>query len=176
MTYKNIIEKLKHFDKIVVTGPQRSGTTIASKMIHEDLKYLNYIHKDERHVSGHSWDLALYHLAMPYKTILQCPGLSSRCHLFPKEYAIVFMIRNTMDIIKSQLRINWRYEPLEWGMYYMVFGPSNTKEPICEYKYDIWKKIQKDLVSSCFELEFESLKAHPLWKDNRKHFKAKQTE
>ena len=48
---------------------------------------------------------------------------------------------------------------------------------ISEIKYEIWEKIQKPYINNKFyELEYESLKSHPMWKDksDRTNFKANQ--
>jgi len=167
-----VFESLAGFTKIVVTGPQRSGTTICANMIAHDLG-LPCV--DERGVTpfwlkdrGKTISRIKAKLR-ENRLVLQSPSAAAFCHELPANVAVVYMIRPVEDIIKSQQRINWDGNPFELMMLEVDSGES------CVLKYERWK-WQKPLIKHAFEVEYESLKAHPLWVDAelRKNFTAKQ--
>ena len=71
MKYKEIIENnlLQDFDKILVTGTFRSGTTIASKIISEDYDYrwIDY----SRKLDHRDWKLK-NHNRKDWKKVVYC--------------------------------------------------------------------------------------------------------
>ena len=111
MTLEELIPKLAGFKKIVVTGPQRSGTTISTKIIARLLEY--EVHCEEEFdvdnillfckiLSAPSGE------STPGGVVLQAPGLSSIVHLLAKsDVAVVFLIRDINEIVKSEIRIDW---------------------------------------------------------------------
>lgn len=154
---------LKGFDIIFVTGCQRSGTTIAAKMISYDLGY--YFVMEE--VFGvHDFQRCLSYLKPNH--CIQAPALSAYCHLLPNEVAVVFMLRNFEDIRRSMLRVNWLDERLELSKYFRACGR------IEEVKYDVWNMYQKSLIGNAFELRYESLRGHKFWIEDRKGFTSRQ--
>ena len=100
-----MFDHLKPFDKIVVTGPQRSGTRICAKMIAQDLgkEYVS-----EAHVGVNVFGLLEEMLEKRKNFVVQCPGLCRHVHLIGREdTAVVFMRRSLEHIIGSQRRIRW---------------------------------------------------------------------
>ncbi|MBD3260316.1 MAG: hypothetical protein GF334_01340 [Candidatus Altiarchaeales archaeon] len=169
-----MFEHLKKHSQIVVTGPQRAGTTICAKMIAHDLGYPFW--PEER--CGE--DLAPYclireHLKEGQKAVYQLPAFSAWCHLLPKPVAVVFMLRDIDDIIASQKRINWTSfnEPRELAMYFR----KPDQGPISRVKIDFWITIQKPRIASPYTVEYESLSEHPMWveKAQRTNFGPRQT-
>jgi len=164
-----MFEKFADFDKILVTGPQRSGTRICAKMIAHDLGY-TYIDEDDLHMENlYMMD---YFLRKKERNVVQCPALCRYIHIFDWENTAVILIRrNIEDIIASQKRIGWRWEWLELARY------DRTEGVIAEVKYQYWEKYQKRKIKHAFEIDYESLAAHPLWvpRDSRQNFKANQT-
>lgn len=164
-----MFEYLKDFHAIVVTGPQRSGTRIASKMISEDT---GKHHIDERHIYIDS--LYRFRDAVFSGGVIQAPALCRFCHVFGNndQYAVVMMRRPIEDIIASQERINWtrQWEPLELAYYNVEQGP------IARVKYEFWQE-QKQAINHWFEVEYESLRDHRLWvpKQERLEFASHQT-
>lgn len=113
----------KMFQKIIVSGPQRSGTTYFTKAL---AKYLEYTHIDELHgdktiaigndtvkvlESDDPFTLQdLSNLTLMKTTesfVAQRPQWSSILHLLPtrKDLLIVFMARNCLDVFESQNKI-----------------------------------------------------------------------
>lgn len=171
---------MKYFDltesrRIVVTGAQRSGTTFVAQMIaHElDIKYC-----DEGMIRVNDEKL-LEGILKKDEFVLQAPGLMHMIHRLPDDVFVIVMIRDIFDIITSQIRIKWgegsegaekrRYVE-EWGIPDWLF-----KQPISYIKYRIWWNRQKNKMKPKYaEIQYSSLKDHPLYVKDRKNFKPKQ--
>ena len=173
---------LSTFDKILVTGPQRSGTHIAAKMIAHDLRYQLV---SEEAFSTHSVKKFTQLLERNFQMVVQCPGM---CHVIHKFTAynvcIILMKRDIDDIKASERRIGWGRglldELLKYGIKYEHLRSyvKNGSVPISQLKYELWDTYQSGKIIHRLELSYESLSAHPLWipKEKRMHFGAKQTE
>jgi hypothetical protein len=164
-----MFEWLASFDKILVTGPQRSGTRICSKMIAYDTGH-EFI--DEASISMDGMYRLNLFLEAARPLVIQCPVLCRYVHMFKgNKIAIVLMRRAVEDIIKSQERIGWQWEWLELARY------DRTDGSIAEIKYQFWAQYQKERIQHAFEIEYESLAVHPLWaaKELRQDFAPIQT-
>ena len=160
--------------KVLVTGPQRSGTTIAAKMIAEEFN-LHYIDEEEIKID----DIQLFYSANRGRTsyVLQAPGLAFIAHRLPVD-VVVYMMRDIADIKKSEKRIDWAkdWNNSEANKYFMNNMAASA------VKYYGWSEFQKPYMDKhnkqYFEIDYESLKEHPLWIDkvNRINFKARQTK
>lgn len=157
------LRRLGH-DKIMVTGPQRSGTTIASIILAEELKYRYVDESDANTLTD-----VLHFVRHAKRFVLQSPMSAAYCHILPM--VIVYMIRPVEEIIASEKRVGWPHESAELAKYFTDVGP------ISEVKYKAWQKYQKPQVSHGFELDYYAMKEHPLWieKEQRKDFAEKQT-
>jgi hypothetical protein len=132
-----MFEWLSKFERIFVTGPQRSGTRICAKMIARDTGY-EFI--DETHINMDIFYNFSSFLESKQKFVIQCPTLCRYIHFFDSEdNAIILMCRNVKDIIKSQKRIKWSKEWLELIRYDCRAGAGI----ISIIKYDFWEKYQK---------------------------------
>ena len=175
-----MFEHLAKHDVILVSGPQRSGTRIAAKMIAADTGH-RYVDEDEFKVySRKRFDAIL----QQHRIVVQCPTL---CHILHEvatnDTLVVMMLRNMEDIVASEKRINWT-----GGAYRELanFGMSRQEArkfrqrggQIAPLKYARWWGHQRKRVPQWLELEYESLAAHPLWvpKEQRAEFKDNQTE
>jgi hypothetical protein len=104
--------------------------------------------------------------------VVQCPVLCRYVHIFSADdTAIVLMRRDVEDIVASQKRIDWSWESLELARY------DRSDGVIAEVKYRFWEEHQRERIKHAFEIEYESLAAHPLWipEDLRQGFEAMQT-
>jgi hypothetical protein len=159
-----MFEWLAKYEKIFVTGPQRSGTRICAKMIAHDTGH-EYV--DETDINMDSFYNLVSHLASKMKIVIQCPTLCRYIHFFTSDdNAVVLMRRDIKDIIGSQNRIKWGMEWLELIRY------DRSAGVISEIKYDFWEKNQREHIKNAFEIEYGSLKKHPLWigKKERENF------
>lgn len=172
MEIYKLITTLKELDfkKVLIIGSQRSGTTIAGKIISSELNY-EYIDEGEINVD----DLLLFYKTYFEKEsfVMQAPGLTYISHKLPKDIFFIYMNRDFKDIEKSANRISWIEDKYEAGKYFLETDKS------WEIKKQIWDKWQKDLLQDRYaELNYESLEIHPLWikKESRENFSFKQTE
>ena len=158
------------YSKILVTGPQRSGTRIVAKMIaHDnDIRYVS-----EQQVNIRDKQKAYKFLSLDERLVIQCPGL---CHCIERfsglNVLIVIVVRKVEDIIASQERIGWtRFQAGELRQYGKLDGI------ISEVRYKYWK-LQKKLIINWLEVKYEDLKDHPMFvpKEERGEFKWNQTE
>jgi len=167
-----MFERFEPFDRIVVTGPQRSGTTICGKIIAHDL---NYRYVDEMGVSVRDIKRVMAMFDSGERFVLQCPALCRYVHHFANrmDTAVIMMRRPIAAIIASQERIDWtrRFEKEELSHYGVTTGP------IAAVKYAYWDAVQRRVIRFAFEVRYEDLAGHPLWVDqaDRKQFKPKQT-
>lgn len=175
---KKIIDSLRVFNKVYVTGPQRSGTTFAAKALAYSL---GYKHIDERDFGTQDLD-KMNELTSKYdKFVVQCPCLFYRVTDFDNDGIIICMIRDIESIIKSENRINFtkftgfKGEHVKYINKFPEYYDKN--KPISQIKYDVWNNVQKLKINNYIELKYEDLKSHPLWigKEKRTHFKPKQT-
>lgn len=169
MQLNELIQHLKElekhaFDKIMVTGPQRSGTTIASIILAEEL---NYRYVDE--LDANTLVDAMHFYRHAKRFILQAPMLAAYCHVLPM--VVVYMVRPIAEIIASEKRIGWQCQESELAKYFTKTGL------ISEVKYKAWREYQQPKLCHAFELDYHSMNKHPLWIDREKriNFSQKQT-
>lgn len=175
-TLETLLPKLKPFSGILVTGAQRSGTTIAGHILAQEL---GYRYADEEEIQIYDYVKA-FALLNEKGIVLQAPGMAYLAHWFNRPHmAVVFMRRNLEDIYKSEARIGWREAynganlKAEIDRYHAMYGRTPENGNIAQVKYEVWDELQKPLCHS-FDLDYESLRGHPLWKDARKEFTARQ--
>lgn len=163
--------RLKGAEQVLVTGPQRSGTTIAAKMLAADLK-LPYM--DERAFDTHDFEKFTRMVHSKDPMVLQCPTMTVHCHLMPPDVQVVWMRRNLIDVLRSQERIGWtEHEQLERDRYF-----DHSQEPAAVLKTRAWESHQRILLGEqAFDLDYESLRGHKFWTEpeNRVGFADRQT-
>jgi len=170
-----MFENLNKHRHIVVTGPQRSGTTICTKMIADSLGH-QCILEEEFSTDNVRKDFNLLYMRLQdkkdSKAVYQVPALSAYVHLLPAHVAVVFMIRSESGIRASQNRIGWPDEQRMLSRYFRIAGP------ISSVKYEVWKLWQKPCITHAYEIEYESLKGHHLWINEglRRSFGPRTTE
>jgi len=154
-------ETLKKFKNIVVSGPQRSGTRIASRIIAGDTKK-KYI--DEKDINFHDFRLLEWYLNKG-NVVIQCPALCHMLHYIKDSSTlIVVMIRSIEDILASERRILW-HKPARFAELYK-YGCSEGI--ISQIKYDFWNSHQKLILGDrARTIDYEYLKNHPMFVEQR---------
>lgn len=173
-----MFEYLKPFDKVVVIGPSRSGTRIATKIIAYETGKL-YV--DEGWF-GSSDETKFYQfLTMPEEMVIQAPNMSPIVHVLREKetLAIVLIRRRIKDILESQENLN-RFDVNAKGNFItynrdMLYRYGKTEGITCEVVYAAWDEYQKKQIKNWFEIEYDYLKHHLMFikkEDRRKHFKS----
>ena len=190
----------KGYKNILIIGNPRSGTTFTGIALSKTLS-LKYI--DENDFQLRNASLLKKHLDKG-DNIVQCPGFTHISHLLAdKDTLIVFMVRRWSDIVKSLYRIegkisNWVYsstlydyelynrkypgirtncipfQDLEVEKYFKKY--IDKKGYALEIPYKMWKYYQRDKIPNWIQLDYESMKSHPMWvdKDKRQNTTRKQ--
>jgi len=168
----------KKYERIVVSGSQRSGTTIVSQMIANDLGYRNI---DESEFGIHDYKRFIDMLALK-NVVIQCPALTHRLQdIAQPSTLIIWMDRPYHEIRKSMERINWdKTEETFEKQKYFGLETVNYELPIERIKHNYWKTNQKNhLKCDVMELNYHGsyIKLHPsfLSKKNRVNLSSKQT-
>ncbi len=178
-----MFKEMKAYSKIIVTGPQRSGTRICSKMIAHDT---GHRWAPEEEIGGSGRPKLDKLMRNDKRVVVHCPALSSCIQEYGKDNAlIVFMRRDLGDIEASENRIGWSGGPhksellrYETTLRYKDANLTAKKRPSREITYEYWEEFQRDHVAHWREVEYESLSEHPLWvpKGQRAGWIAHQTE
>lgn len=171
----SMFKKWAKYRIILVSGPRRSGTRIASKMIASNTSH-KYIDEDNFKVSN----LKLFEEFINSKSplVIQCPSMSYRIEKYSApDTLIVFMLRDLKDIVASQTRIGWAW----WNKKNFKNYPNyklRTRASLAGAVYAYWEKKQKNKIQNYSELEYELLSNHKLWiaKEKRINFKHNQTK
>jgi hypothetical protein len=168
-----MFEGLNKYRAILVTGPQRSGTRICSKMIAHDTGY-EWLQEGD---VGATFISAKSFLSKN-GVVVHGPMLSSVADLFDDDVLVVFMRRDIADIVASQDRILWSGPGNGEGWERKQYDAMDIDMPISEVKYFIWDHLQRGRIKHTMDIPYESLKRHPFWvqKHLRKNFEANQTE
>ena len=165
-----MFENARTFERVFVSGPQRSGTRIVAKAIAYDTGY-DYV--DEKEVTFHDFKL-LEHYLGKNKVVIQCPGLCHKLHWVTDKNTIVVMVIRPIDEIEaSEKRIGWSQVDrlAELSKY------GYTEGIISKIKYDYWKTVQKPILGDrATEIVYHGLTEHPLFIKDRKGFEWNQTQ
>jgi hypothetical protein len=174
MHFEELVPELRRFASVVVTGPQRSGTTIATRMLAAELGMEAVLEE-----AFDTQNLVRFVQVLTERPgrVIQAPALSSIVHLLRKnDVAVVFMRRPLDAIQRSEERINWR--PGNDGMERAKYFAGDSSEPISEIKARAWERYQKrTLRDAAFELDYDTLASSPLWvpQELRTGFRSRQT-
>lgn len=165
MILSDVVTAMRGVTKAIVTGPQRSGTRIAAKIIASELG-LEYI--DERRIDFENESRLRAILRDRDGIVVQCPAMSHLCHTLAHDVFVVFVARRISEIVKSQRRVNWNWAEHErrklakFASYYL------DGDPIAAQKYSVWEQLQRPWIehdgpARCATLEYDSLREHELW-------------
>ena len=148
------------FKKIVVVGPQRSGTRFTTWVLSEDLGY-TFI--DQKGIGLANWSRLLGQLDNHVKVVIQGTGCTHKIHeLGRDDTLVVWVVRNPDEIDASEKRIRWGAHNLEAGKL-----PENwwdrQNELLCQARYRYWTEVQRDQLPHWLEIRYDDLKHHHLY-------------
>lgn len=157
--------------KIVVTGPQRSGSTFVSNCLAKSFS-AHHIDESEFDVYFIDW---FFKIAEKHDSwVAHAPGLFTEMftilNRFP-DVTFVVVRRQIEEILNSQKRINWTDE-YERAKLHLTSGDMRH---VCEVKYmywDMWKRY----LPSWVEYSYRDFEVHPDWvaDEKRINFSPKQ--
>jgi hypothetical protein len=155
-----LFEELAANSRIVVTGPQRSGTRIAARMIANDTGHrfvdeLEFGVRDEQR-----WREVL----RGEQIVVQAPCMLKECVDDPPAgIFIVLMRRGLAEIHASEHRIGWDRWPDGNALELRKFGLADGDS--AQTKYHYWMSREK--LAPFLELDYESLRQHPFFIPDR---------
>lgn len=180
-----MFQNLAKHSHILVSGPQRSGTRICSKMIVADTGHRHIDETDVRELflglsladSDQDWNAisakvveSIQGLVLQEQNIvLHCPPLMPWIHLLDDVF-VVILRRSIQDIEKSKRRIGTKMKREELKFNKLGFtrygkkkpGLTKTYESLASLQYNRWDE-QKRSLDNYQEIEYESLVSHSLW-------------
>ena len=185
-----MFKRFRKHNVILVTGPQRSGTRITAKAIAQDTGH-EYV--DEKEFGNSKAGLFHEIIEERVKIVVHCPAMAYRIHKV-KDVFVVFVKRNIEDIALSQERVGGYYKKSHYKRYLSKCLPkelfdiwdieggilrrsiSRVAWPMTVYNF--WETVQKPIMKDATEVDYESLRNHPLWIDKaqRVDFKPEQTK
>lgn len=179
MTYAEVLSLLQGRQCVLVSGAQRSGTTIAAECLAADLS-LPCVREEAFGVGTSApggsvadwWRLVL--AAEP--SVIQCPSMSSFLHHTPDQWAVVWMVRPLEEIEASQQRIKWDGARIEFDRYFDA--ADDIDRGIAEVKAHWWIVLQRGILGDrAIPLDYHSLASHRLWvpAERRANFGPRQT-
>lgn len=158
---------------VLVTGPQRSGTTFVARVIAHDTGRL-YVDEDAFDIHG----MAAWRRLVESSSdaVIQCPSMMHLVRTVPSD-CLVVVVRRPLDAIgASERRICWDGERLEVGRFSGVEVDVTAGESrAAAVKYAWWADHRSD-VPHWVEVDYESLSDHPLWVEDREGFEKRQWE
>ena len=141
---------------IIVTGPQRAGSHIATHIIAQE-------------TGGVFVDELDYSLSLPPKAVVQAPFLLKSVlelsYIMP-DATFAFMYRNPDDIVASLKRIEWYKDYYKDESFYPVYVQH------CYQTIDLLKQTLQP--ERWFDVHYESLMFHPSFVKDRTDFTVKQ--
>jgi len=105
MNYKDLLDKIKNYSRIIVTGPQRSGTTYCAYILAKDLGYTHYDEKsfDTGNYNKFKNQISKNNFVLQTAEFTYCLQDITTPSTF-----IIWMDRDNKDIAESEKRIHWR--------------------------------------------------------------------
>ncbi len=169
---KGLFQELKRFKRIIVTGPHRSGTTVAAEMIARDTGFEAV---REEQFDFYRADM-LEGLLQRDQVVVQCPALFDQMpSLSCDDTAIVLMRRSLEELEASRGRMfapgTGRKMSADEQNESQLVRLGRKEGDAAELKYQIWAEwVKSGDLHNPIEMEYAALAEHPMWvsKDDRR--------
>lgn len=165
----SMFENLARHLRILITGPQRSGTTIAGQMIAHDTGFAYVDESDYGVFDERGWRQILRR----ERVVVQCPHMLKRIVDAPMDDSLVVLMRRDLaQIHQSEERVGWKGS---WGHLVELAQFDLQEGDISAVKYAYWDEHVKP--PFFLELRYDSLRDHPFFIESpqRASFGAKET-
>jgi hypothetical protein len=151
-----MFEHLAAHRRILVTGPQRAGTTIASRMIAHDTG-----HRCVDEAEFGVYDVRAWRELLELdRVVIQCPHMLKLIVDEPRADVLVVLMRRALaEIHASEQRIGWEEKYRGNSAELAPFGRTDGSS--AELKYAYWESSVKP--PHFVELSFEALRGHPFY-------------
>lgn len=167
----NQLLSLSRFKRVLVTGAQRSGTTIAARIVAYETGF-TYIDEEDFNVHEKNRFAAMCERE---QIVIHCPAMARWVHEYGsgEDTAVLWVVRALSDILRSQARIGWDEAP-EKLKYRSV--TKSVDKPVAQIKQAYWRGYQKNVIPNALEVHYGDLVGHPLWvpKGERGEFEPRQ--
>jgi hypothetical protein len=166
-----MFEHLAEYSRIAVTGPQRSGTTIAAKMIADDTGH-RFVDEEEFGIDDvDQWRAFL----TKERVVVHCPHFLKRIvDEAPSGVLVVLTRRPLGEIHASANRFGWYSADWGNGRELAQFGVTEGDSAVLKYEY--WDSNTRAFPH--LEVPYASLEAHPRFRgpEIRRNWDPGQTE
>lgn len=176
MTYHDIKTKLQPFDRVLVCGPQRSGTQFAAKTIARLLRF-DFVPWHQIKPTA----LGLLTFLRRDRVVWHQPAMTPHVPLLATsaDYAgtaVVYIDRELVDVHASEHRIGWGQYPR--SRMALRLGRDPATYDTARFCREAWAHWQKEWPEALFTLAYDELKHDPRWvaKEDRKDWGYCQTE
>lgn len=169
-----MFEALTKYRCVIVTGPHRSGTTLCAHAVALDTG-LFYVDEED-----YACDLSAWRRVVEAGrgVVVHSPGMARWLHEVAgrEDVFAIWMRRPLAQTMVSESRLGWS-EKAEREKY--VGLPEYIKMrqyPVSVIKTAYWRNVQQAQVRHSREVDYDELKAHPLWlpAEKRRNFTPRQ--
>lgn len=165
VSWEMLLHVARHFDRVVVTGCQRSGTTFAAQQLAE---MLGYTHLDETAFHTHDREFFEQLLEEHSKVVVQAPAILHHMKDFEDHVLLVVMERNPNDIVRSMYRFGWYAPSVSSEMKKFREEPSISPYDLVQTKQEFGHTLK------ALHLPYEELKKAPGYVMQREGWGIKQ--
>ena len=159
---------LKSFNKIIISGPQRSGTNLVSQHVCDYFfDFAGYQFVDELEFDFFIESNFADKIKSPMKMVIQAPTMSHLLHHLDRpDIFVFFCVRPIKDILRSEEKARWDGHTFERENYRR---DDFDLMPISQAKYQYWFFEQRLKMKCPFaEAHFSAFKGSRVWVDKEK--------
>lgn len=161
-----MFEALGGYRVVIVTGPNRAGTTPAARAVSYDTT-LSYIDEDDYGCDLDTWQQIV---EKGRGVVVHSPGMARWVAEVAnrEDVFVIWMLRPLSQIMISESRVDWS-DSDEREKYTDTTGYGKMRQyPISVVKTRFWQEHQRGLVRHWREVRYEELRVHPLWVPDNK--------
>ncbi len=159
---------LKNFNKIIVSGPQRSGTNLVSQHIFKQFfDFAGWQFVDELEFDFFIESNFADKIKDPMRMVIQAPTMSHILHTLNRpDIFVFFCVRPIKDILRSEEKARWDGQTFERANYRRE---DFDLMPIAQAKYHYWFFEQRLKMQCNFaEAHFSAFESSEVWSDKKK--------
>jgi len=158
--YAEVVDDILSSDRVVVVGPQRSGTHLVAQALAVDGERLLV---EENDFGINSLSRFVGYLSHGEKMVFQAPGLFHLCEMLDFDsMCVVVVVRPTCEIVESSKR--HRKNATGCMVRYFVTVDTERQDESVELQYRAWTVYQVPYMKcASFVVNYHSMAEHRLW-------------